>query len=252
MHEVAPRFAEAIGEPLAELDALAGLSDGQLAAALGGETFLSLVPEMLDDAAGDPTDVDIHRFHQPTGQAGARSPEWGDPDRPLVYVTYGSVAGSLPPFAGVFQDSLDAFADLDAQVVMTVGRSFDTSTLGTLPDNAYVAAWLPQDAVLAHATAMVGHGGFGTTMGALAAAVPQVVVPLFSFDQVVNGDHVAAVGAGICTGMREEGVQAAAAALPSVIADPSYAEAAGGVAAAMRALPPPAEVVPVLEQAAGA
>ncbi len=54
--------------------------------------------------------------------------------------------------------------------------------------------------MLAHASAMVGHGGFGTTMGALAAGVPQVVVPLFSFDQVVNGDHVAAVGAGLTTG----------------------------------------------------
>jgi len=28
-------------------------------------------------------------------------------------------------------------------------------------------------------------------MGALAAGVPQVIVPLFTFDQAVNGDRVA-------------------------------------------------------------
>ena len=50
--------------------------------------------------------------------------------------------------------------------------------------------------MLRHAAAMLGHGGFGTTMGALAAGVPQVVMPIFTFDQVVNAEHVAAVGAG--------------------------------------------------------
>ena len=44
---------------------------------------------------------------------------------------------------------------------------------------------------------MLGHGGFGTTMGALAAGVPQVVAPIFTTDQVVNGRHVAACGAGV-------------------------------------------------------
>ena len=44
----------------------------------------------------------------------------------------------------------------------------------------------------------VGHGGFGTTMLALAAGVPQVIVPLFASDQHVNARHVAATGAGVC------------------------------------------------------
>ena len=44
---------------------------------------------------------------------------------------------------------------------------------------------------------MIGHGGFGTTMAALAAGVPQVVVPLFAIDQFVNAEQVAAVHAGV-------------------------------------------------------
>jgi MGT family glycosyltransferase len=164
-------------------------------------------------------------------------------------VTFGSVAGSLPPFAGVFREALDALADLDVAVLMTVGRgAVDPASLDPVPSNAHVADWLPQDAVLAHASAVIGHGGFGTTMGALAAGVPQVVVPLFSFDQVVNGEHVAAVGAGVTTGQEPGGATRAAAELPRVLDDPSYGDAARRVADAMRALPPPSEAVRVLEE----
>jgi MGT family glycosyltransferase len=173
-------------------------------------------------------------------------PDWGDPDLPLVYVTFGSVAGSIPPFAGVFRTALDALADLDARVLMTMGRARDPAELGPLPANAHVTQWLPQDKVLVHAAAMLGHGGFGTTMGALAAGVPQVVVPLFSFDQAVNGEHVGAVGAGLSTGMGEGSVERGAAELPRLLAEPSYAESARRVAAALRELPPPIEAVPVL------
>ena len=177
----------------------------------------------------------IHRYHQAAEAAGPRAPEWGDPERPLVYVTFGSVVGSLPPFAGVYREALDALADLDACVVMTVGRNYDAASLGPLPTNAYVVPWLPQARVLAHAAAMVGHGGFGTTMGALAAGVPQVVVPLFSFDQIVNGEHVEAVGAGVTTGRREGSIQVGRrGAAPRAGRGTPSRSAAGDVAAALR------------------
>ena len=62
-------------------------------------------------------------------------------------MTFGSVAGSLPPFAGVFRDALDALAHDDVRVLMTVGRRVDIGALGALPGNAHVVAWLPQDDV---------------------------------------------------------------------------------------------------------
>jgi hypothetical protein len=252
MHEVADRFAEAIAEPLAELGRLAGLDDGRIGGGLAEETVLSLVPTLLDDPAGTGSGSGFARFGEPVAASTApRSPDWGDPDEPLVYVTFGSVAGSIPPFAGVFAEALDALAGLDARVVMTVGRQVDPASLGALPDNAHVAQWLPQADVLAHASAMLGHGGFGTTLGALAAGVPQVVTPLFSFDQTVNGEHVAAVGAGITTGAGPGAVARGAAELPRLLDDPTYAESARRVAAALRDLPPPAEAVPLLTGLAG-
>jgi hypothetical protein len=254
MHEVATRFAEAVCDPLQELGRLAGLAEGRLPGALAAETVLSLVPELLDFASGEvpPAAEAFHRFHEASSATdGHRPPEWGDPDVPLVYVTFGSVAGSLPPFAGVFREALDALADLDVRVLMTVGRKLDPQGLGPVPANAHVAQWVPQEAVLAHAAAVLGHGGFGTTMGALAAGVPQAIAPLFSFDQAVNGDHVAAVGAGLTAGAGAGAVERAAAALPRLLSDPSFAESARGVAAAMRELPPPAEAVTVLTDLVG-
>jgi UDP:flavonoid glycosyltransferase YjiC (YdhE family) len=254
MHEVATRFARSIAGPLEELGRLAGLPDGRMTAGLAAEPVFSLVPEFLDAAtvdgrwAGDP----FHRYHEPPPDATVQLPDGrGGGDRPLVYVTFGTVTGSLPPFADVFGRALDALADLDADVVMTVGRRLDLAALGPVPANASVVPWLPQAAVLARAAAMLGHGGFGTTMGALAAGVPQVVAPLFTFDQVVNGDHVAAVGAGLAVPRGPGVVEDAAEHLRRLLTDRSYADAAGRVAARMRELPRPDEAVAVLSALAG-
>ncbi|HET6165874.1 MAG TPA: glycosyltransferase [Marmoricola sp.] len=249
MHEIVSRFAETTRDQLVELGVLAGLDEGRMGASLSEEPVLSLVPEVLDHPSGEVPrgGPAFARFHEPaTTLAGPGAGDWGDQALPLVYVTFGTVAGSLPPFAGVFRDALDALADLDVRVLMTVGRKIDPQSLGPVPANARVEQWVPQQAVLAEASAMVGHGGFGTTMGALAAGVPQVVVPLFAFDQVVNGDHVAAVGAGLTTGAEPGGVERAAAVIPRLLGEPGFAESARRVSAAMRALPLPVEAVPVL------
>jgi UDP:flavonoid glycosyltransferase YjiC (YdhE family) len=254
MQEILPRFAEAISDPLEKLGRLAGLAGGRLTSALAAETVLSLVPEVLDHPSGQtPSGSDgVLRFHEPLPAASAQGlPDWGDPQVPLIYVTFGSVTGSLSPFAGVFRRALDALADIEARVLLTVGRKVDPAGLGPLPSNAHVEQWWPQDAVLGQAAAMLGHGGFGTTMGALAAGVPQVVVPLFTFDQIVNGKHVAAVGAGLTVDQGPSSVEVAAAEVPRLLADPTYAASARRVADAIAALPSTAEAVDTLVSLAG-
>lgn len=223
-------------------------------AALASETVLSLVPEGPDHPDGQVLSGsdDFLRFHEPRPPASAqRLPDWGDPRAPLIYATFGSVTGSLPPFASVFRRALDALAGVEARVLLTVGRKIDPAALGPLPSNAHVEQWWPQDAVLGQATAMLGHGGFGTTMGALAAGVPQVVVPLFTFDQVVNGDHVAAVGAGLAVERGPSSVEFAAAEVPRLFADPTYAASSRCVASAIADLPSTAEAVRTLVRLAG-
>jgi UDP:flavonoid glycosyltransferase YjiC (YdhE family) len=121
-----------------------------------------------------------------------------------------------------------------------------------LPRNVHVERWWPQGDVLPHTTVLVGHGGFGTTQAALAAAVPQVVLPLFSFDQFANAEQVAAVGVGVAliegtTAERRAGdlvprgpqvTDRLASAVRNVLAEPAYSAAARAVAAEIEALPP--------------
>jgi len=245
MAEVGRLIAASVAEPLAELGALAGVHDGSLADAALAEPTLTSVPEDLD-RAGDDRDPSsaLFRFRDESPPVTTEPlPEWGDPAAPLVYVTFGSVAGSLPPFSGSYRAALEATADLPIRVFMTLGRRLDPAGLGPLARNARAVAWWPQSAVLAQASAVWGHGGFGTTMGALAAGLPQVVTPLFTFDQRINARHVAAVGAGMGFEPGPTAIADAAAALLPLLAEPWYTVRAKAVAASIAQLPPPAAAV---------
>jgi UDP:flavonoid glycosyltransferase YjiC (YdhE family) len=256
MGEMLTLMAGYLREPLAELGALVGLPEDRLEAALLSQAMLSPVPEVLD-RAGDPAyrdDQHVWRFRDttPAPAAGEQAlPIWGDQEQPLVYVTFGSVTGSLPPFAGAFREALDALADVPARVLMTVGRQVDPEGLGTLPPNARVERWWPQAEVLAEASAVLGHGGFGTTLGAVSAGVPQVVAPLFTADQRINGRHVAATGAGRSVEAGVGVVARAAAEVRVVLDDAAYAEAARALSGAIADLPPVSDAVRVLEGLVG-
>jgi UDP:flavonoid glycosyltransferase YjiC (YdhE family) len=87
---------------------------------------------------------------------------------------------------------------------LTVGRQFDRSTIGPVPANVHVEAWVEQAEVLGQARLVVCHGGSGTAFGAMAAGIPVVVVPLFA-DQFENGRRIAAAGAGLVVEPEDHG-----------------------------------------------
>ena len=227
----------------------------------------TLLPESFDVPGH--TGVPPQRFralHE--GDGGVRPlPDWW-PGRtgPLVYVSYGSVAASTGLFPSIYTATLDALAELPARVLMTVGRAASLAALGVVPGNVHVEQWWPQRDVMPHADVVVGHGGFGTTLAALVAGVPQVVVPLFTFDQFENAARVAAVGVGATFGGHDaasrsvgalfddasaavEGLQAT---VQQVLDDLDARRTAQAVAAEIAALPTTAEALPLLSQRAPA
>ena len=100
------------------------------------------------------------------------------------------------------------------------------------------------------AAAVVGHGGFGTTMTALTGGVPQVVLPLFAFDQTVHARRVVDVDAGIQLPDGAPAVADLPNAVRRLLDDPAYADGARAIAAEIAALPDVADALPVLEQLA--
>lgn len=253
--EMTDLVAPLVSGPLAELDAVAGLADGTSAAALAASPTLSSVPPLLDGGADPgPRNPSVHRFCDAslTSGQGALPDRWGDPEHPLVYVSFGSVAGGMGDFAGLYPAVLAAFADRPVRVLLTTGHGLDPTDLGPPPRNVRVERWWPQADVLAHAEAAVGHGGFGTTMAALANAVPQVVVPLFAFDQRLNAEHVAAAGAGLHLDGGPAAIEHVPDAVDALLSGSSHRAAARAVADEVAALPPLDEAVAVLERLAGA
>ena len=207
-------------------------------------TYLTLFPEMLDESAFS----DTRRYRLPTRQPDPDGlPDWwpGNSD-PLVYVTFGTVAPTMPSLVPLYRAVQDAVAGMPVRVLLTVGRELDTAQLGVPPSNVRIERWVDQADVMAEAVLVVCHGGAGTTLGALAAGVPLVVFPLFA-DQAANAACVAHAGAGVAVTAR--GAAAAQRSIESddaaslrtailqVLGDPGYASASAEIRAAFSDLP---------------
>ena len=227
-----------------------GIVDGILDAdMLRRSPYLSLFPASLDEGAQPKT----YRFHDPAWDVVPEElPAWwpGREEQPLVYVTFGSVAGQFAQAMPVYEVALRAVADLPVRVLLTVGHDLDLDALPSAPDNVRIERWVPQQDVLRHAGIAVVHGGSGSTLGAIAAGVPLVVVPLFA-DQPQNARRVAEVGAGLSVEPDREAPDATVAplreAIDDVLGNPSYGERARALAEELRAQPPVDDAVPLLE-----
>ena len=177
------------------------------------------------DAAG--TDVDTPVF------AG---------DKPLVYVTFGTVFND----PGVFAAAMQAVAGLDVHVLVTVGPMADPAALGVVPPNVRVERYVPQTTVLPHCAVVASHAGSGTFLATLGLGIPQLCLPQAA-DQFINGAQGAASGAAITLLPGEGSADAVADALSRLLHDPAFATAAGRVRTEIDAMPSPDEVAGVLE-----
>lgn len=170
-------------------------------------------------------------------------PPWlaltGEPARPRVAVTLGSVASAMNGVRPV-KRILEAAREVDAEFVLALGAD-DVSTLGPLPANARAVGWVPLHALLPRCAAVVHHGGAGTTLTALDSGVPQLVLP-FGADQHINAAAVSGRGLGVVAG--EDAVDTAL--LSRLLADQALRRAAAEVRAEMRAMPAPSSLVPVV------
>jgi UDP:flavonoid glycosyltransferase YjiC (YdhE family) len=261
MGRIGPGLVGVLDESLADLSIMADLPPVRGAELLlQGDSFSS-VPASLDSgelmlgpAQHEQAVSDRRRLWRFRTDAAAQEvtlpAPWGDPSHPLVYVSYGSVTARQPQFASMYQATLNALADLPVRVLMTTGRGLGPADLHPIPHNSHVEQWWPQELVMGGAAAVIGHGGFGTTMAALAAAVPQILVPLFSFDQVINAERVASVNAGIHLPGGVAAVSDLSTALGRVLEDPAFTEGARTMAAEIARLPDISECLPILEQLA--
>jgi len=166
-----------------------------------------------------------------------RPPAWGDDRTPLVYLTLGTVAGGMADLRRGYRLLLDAVASLPVRALLTTGEAVDPASLGAIPEHVAVARFVPQARVLAHARAVVCHGGSGTVLGALSAGLPLVIMPMFA-DQPENAREVEAAGAGLGVPFGDASPDRIASALTRVLGEPTFAQRAQAIAREMSTLPP--------------
>jgi UDP:flavonoid glycosyltransferase YjiC (YdhE family) len=230
---------------LDELREHLGLAPDPNAARLRSSLCLTQSPRLMD-LPGRHELAPVHRYRARHDHAAPELPDWwGGVRDPLVYLSFGTV---LPKdgYPDMYRAAIDALAGLPIRLLVTIGRDADPAELGGLPPWVHVERWVPQAAVMPHAKAMVGHGGAGTTLAALAGGVPQVLLPVFA-DQPINAARVAEFGAGLALEMTPDGLGRLRAAVSEALEDPRYRSAARRVADEIALLPPVDEAVGLLE-----
>jgi UDP:flavonoid glycosyltransferase YjiC (YdhE family) len=169
-------------------------------------------------------------------------------ERPLVYVTLGTVMnGNIP----LFRLIADALADQPYDVVIALGHGIPTDALGQVAGNIRVGGYLPQTRILERARAVVSHGGYNTVVDALGAGLPLFLLPMGA-DQPFNTERCISAGAALGVIQPQPPGPPTAAPPPftppdpavirdgtrRILEEPAFREAARAIAAEITALPP--------------
>jgi UDP:flavonoid glycosyltransferase YjiC (YdhE family) len=113
-----------------------------------------------------------------------------DRSRPLVYLTLGTAFGNVD----VLRQAIGGLSRLPVDVLVAAGPAVTIGDLGDVPGNVRLEAWVPQADLLPHVDLVVHHGGSGTTLGALSAGLPQLLLPQGA-DQFSNAAALLEAGA---------------------------------------------------------
>jgi UDP:flavonoid glycosyltransferase YjiC (YdhE family) len=177
------------------------------------------------------------------GDPAAPSPAWVDAlgRHPVVYVSLGTAPlfnqpeKFAPLLAGLTGEAVD--------VVVTVGDLNDPAAFGELPATVHVEKWLSLSPLLPRCDAVLCHAGTGTTLAALAAGLPLVLVPQGA-DQFDNARACERAGAARILMPDQVIPDAVRDAVRTVLQDDSSERAAArALAAEIAAMPSAVEVV---------
>lgn len=229
-----PETLEAL-QPLWDAEDLGEVSWSQL----GGDLYVHPFPPSFGQRPSDGRVVD---FCPSSAPPAGDQPGWLEAFDG-VYVTAGTeVPSMLFPWPAVVQ----ALRAISVPALLTIGPHVDESTLGDVPPTIRVERFVPQGWVLPKARLVVSHGGAGSVLGAAAAGVPQLVIPVFA-DQWENAQAVSDAGVGVVLDMEQRSAESIASAIAEVLSSGSVAAAVERVRVEVSAMPGPAAVVLQIE-----
>lgn len=169
-----------------------------------------------------------------------------DDGRPLVYASLGTLQGGR---AGLFGRISAACRDLDLRLVIAHGGRLSEAQAAALPGAPLVLPFVPQRALLRHASVLVSNAGLNTILDALSRGVPIVALPL-AFEQGATAARLARTGAGEVVRTRLT-TRRLRAALERVLGQPSYRDCAASLRGEIEAAGGTARAADIVEAVAG-
>ncbi|MDG6101530.1 DUF1205 domain-containing protein [Dactylosporangium aurantiacum] len=180
--------------------------------------------------------------------SGCTLPEWlyAPRRRPRVCVSMGTVP--IPEGVDGLTAAVEGMRDLDVEVVVS---GAGVHGIDDLPANARRVGWLPHHLLLPTCDLFVHHGGSGSSMAALGAGRPQLVLPQMC-DQFSIAERLTAAGVARSVAFADRSPAAVRAAVRALLADTAVTRRAGRVRDEIAALPAPPDVAATLAGLAGA
>ncbi len=141
-------------------------------------------------------------------------------DQPLLYISLGSVA---VPQSEFFKLCFEAFAEQPWQVVLSIGKLLDPTTLGPVPDNFLLSPYVPQLEILPRTHIFVTHAGANSVIESMYYGVPMVLIPQQP-EQQLHAQRVVDMGLGVMLGKDTMSAATLREAVERVAQDPTYRE----------------------------
>jgi zeaxanthin glucosyltransferase len=138
--------------------------------------------------------------------------------RPLVYASFGTTQNRQHH---LYDAVVKASANLDAQVVLSLGSAGRLDLPVERPANLIAVPFAPQLDILEKAALMINHAGMNSTLECLSAGVPIVAVPI-AHDQPGISARVEWTGTGVRIPIAEFEPSRLAKAVQTVLGDPSF------------------------------
>jgi glycosyltransferase len=204
---------------------------------------LDLLPESLRGNGRGHTSAETLAMRYGSYQGGAELPSWlfSKSSAARVTVTLGSM-GSTIGKGELLHEIIRGIQDLDVELVVTTAGKDVPALPRPLPDNVRLVDWLPLSALLPTCSAVVHHGGAGSTFAALVSGTPQLVIPAGG-DRSLNAALIHQRGVGTTLETPDVTTETLTSALRDLLGKPSYQAASDEVAAEISAMPTPLSVV---------
>lgn len=149
----------------------------------------------------------------------------------VVYASLGTLFNTDVAF---YRNCFAAWGGQDLQVILAIGTHLPQESLGVIPPNFLVQAYVPQLDILPRVAVFVTHGGMNSVNESLYYGVPVVVIPQMSEQELV-GRRVEELGAGLYLAKEEATAEKLRECVQRLLTESRFRQQAAQVGESLRA-----------------